>query len=133
MAGTFKAAAERAREAHDTGFVAPAVQPADGGQRIVAVEAGFDANGGSHPFHTHPGQEEVIWVLEGRIEQWIEQERRELGPGDVAVVPADAVHGTYNTGDVPARILAILSPPVGESGYSAVDVSGEEPWASLRG
>jgi quercetin dioxygenase-like cupin family protein len=128
----FKAAADRARDEHDNGYVAPAVQPADGARGIVAVEAMFNANGGSHPFHTHPGQEEVIWVLEGRIEQWIDQEKQELGPGDVAVIQADAVHGTYNTGAVPARILAILAPPVGESGYSAVDVSGEEPWASLR-
>ena len=43
------------------------------------------------------------------------------------------VHATFNDGDVPARILAILSPCVGESGYGVVDVSGDEPWASLRG
>jgi quercetin dioxygenase-like cupin family protein len=132
VAGVFKSGAERARETHADGYVAPAVQPADGARNIVVVEAMFNANGGSHPFHTHPGQEEVIWVLEGHIEQWIEQEKTILGPGDVAVIPADAVHGTYNTGDVDARIVAILSPPVGESGYSAVDHSGDEPWASLR-
>ena len=57
---------------------------------------------------------------------------RRLGPGDVAVIPADVVHGTYNTGEVDARILAILSPPVGETGYSAVDHSSEEPWSTLR-
>ena len=28
------------------------------------------------PFHYHPGQEEVIYVLEGKIEQWVEWERR---------------------------------------------------------
>ena len=38
-----------------------------------------------------------------------------------------------NDGDGPARILAILSPAVGEDGYKVEDVSGEEPWASLRG
>ena len=28
--------------------------------------------------------------------------------------------------------LAILSPSVGEDGYGVEDVSGDEPWASLR-
>ncbi|HEY1479715.1 MAG TPA: cupin domain-containing protein [Gaiellales bacterium] len=127
----FKTNADRPRETTPDGELAPAVGPADGSQGIAAIEATFNP-GGAHAFHTHPGQQEVIWVLEGRIDQWIEQERQTLGVGDAAVIPEGAVHATYNDGDVPARILAILSPCVGESGYGAVDVSGEEPWASLR-
>ncbi|MEO9177251.1 MAG: cupin domain-containing protein, partial [Gaiellales bacterium] len=73
-----------------------------------------------------------IFVLEGVIEQWIEQEKQTLGVGDVAVIPEGVVHATYNDGDVKARILAILSPCVGDSGYGAVDVSGDQPWSSLR-
>jgi quercetin dioxygenase-like cupin family protein len=131
MAGVFKTSADRPREATPDGEIAPAVGPADGVSGIAAIEATF-APGRAHPFHTHPGQEEVIFVLEGSIEQWIEQERQQLGVGDAAVIEAGVVHATYNDGDVPARILAVLSPCVGESGYSAVDVSGEEPWRSLR-
>jgi quercetin dioxygenase-like cupin family protein len=131
MAGAFKTSAARPRETTADGELAPAVGPADGSRGIAAVEATFTV-GKAHAFHTHPGQEEVIWVLEGRIEQWIEREKAELTVGDVAVIPEGAVHATYNIGDGPARILAILSPCVGESGYGAVDVSGEEPWASLR-
>jgi len=48
------------------------------------------------------------------------------------VIPASAVHATFNDGDAPATILAILSPSVGEDGYGVEDVSGDEPWASLR-
>ena len=33
--------------------------------------------GKCHDFHRHPGQEEVIYVLEGTIEQWLEQEKRD--------------------------------------------------------
>ncbi len=131
MAGAFRTSAARPRETTADGELAPAVGPADGSRGIAAIEATFNV-GKAHAFHTHPGQEEVIWVLEGRIEQWIEREKQELTVGDVAVIPEGAVHATYNVGDGPARILAILSPCVGESGYSAVDVSGEEPWASLR-
>jgi quercetin dioxygenase-like cupin family protein len=131
MAGVFKASADRPREKTADGEIAPAVGPADGVSGMAAVEATF-APGRAHPFHTHPGQAEIIFVLEGRIEQWIEDRKEELGVGDAAVIEAGVVHATYNDGDVPARILAVLAPSVGESGYAAVDVSGEEPWASLR-
>lgn len=131
MAGVFKTSADRPRERSEDGEIAPVVGPSDGSTGIAAVEATFNP-GKAHAFHTHPGQQEVIWVLEGRIEQWIEDRKQELGVGDVAVIGAGVVHATYNEGDVPARILAVLSPCVGESGYAAVDVSGEEPWRSLR-
>jgi quercetin dioxygenase-like cupin family protein len=132
MAGAFKTSAERPRDTSPDGEIAPAAGPADGLSGITAIEATFNP-GKAHAFHTHPGQEEVIFVLEGRIEQWIEREKHELGVGDAAVIEAGAVHATFNDGDAPARILAILSPCVGESGYGVVDVSGDEPWASLRG
>ncbi len=87
--------------------------------------------GEGHPFHTHPELEEAIYVLEGQVEQWVEQERRLLGPGEVAHIPAGVVHATFNPSSKDAVILAILSP--GRfNGPFAVDVSGEEPWKSLR-
>ena len=36
------------------------------------------------------------------------------------------------TATEPAKILAILSPAVGDDGYGVEDVAGDEPWASLR-
>jgi quercetin dioxygenase-like cupin family protein len=131
MAGVFKPSADRPRETTADGEIAPASGPADGFTGIAAVEATF-APGRAHAFHTHPGQEELIFVLEGTIEQWIEDRRQTLTVGDAAVIEAGVVHATFNDSDAPARILAVLSPCVGESGYAAVDVSGEEPWASLR-
>ena len=86
----------------------------------------------AHDFHLHPGQEEVIYVLEGTIEQWVESESQTLTAGDAVVIPADAVHATFNETGEPAKILAILSPAVEGDGYAAVDVAAEEPWASLR-
>ena len=41
------------------------------------------------------------------------------------------MHGTYNAGDDTLVFLAILSPAVFE-GPALIDVSTEEPWASLR-
>ena len=57
---------------------------------------------------------------------------RELGPGDSVHIDRDVVHGSYNDSDEPAHLQVILAPAHGEGGYEAVDVSAEEPWASLR-
>ena len=66
--------------------------------------------GEGHPFHTHPELEEVIYVLSGAVEQWVEREKRTLGPGEVAHIPKGVVHATFNPGSADAVILAILSP-----------------------
>lgn len=84
-----------------------------------------------HAFHRHPSMEEIIYVVSGTAEQWVGGASRTLGPGDVAHIPRDEIHGTYNAGDGTLVFLAILSPAVFE-GPALVDVSTEEPWASLR-
>jgi len=128
---TFKTAAEIARDEHDWGTFAAVSSPADGAERIMTVEAVF-LPGKSHAFHRHPNQEEVIYVLDGELEQWVEHERRLLRAGDAVVIPAAVVHASYNESDRPARILAVLSPCVGEEGYEVEDLAHEEPWRSLR-
>ena len=127
----FRPASDLRRDEHDWGVFAQVSGPADGLQGIVTIEATF-LPGKCHAFHFHPGQEEVIYVLEGTVEQWIEGASSVLHAGDAVVIEADVVHATFNDGDEPARILAILSPAVAGDGYAAVDVAADEPWASLR-
>jgi quercetin dioxygenase-like cupin family protein len=129
---TFKAADEIAREEHDWGTFAAVSSPTDGAERIMTVEATF-LPGKSHAFHRHPNQEEVIYVLDGELEQWVEHERRLLRAGDAVVIPAAVVHASYNASDRPVRILAVLSPCVGTDGYEVEELADEEPWRSLRG
>lgn len=131
MAGGFRLGESLDREEHDWGVFAQVSGPRDGLAGIVAIEATF-LPGKCHDFHRHPGQEEVIYVIEGTIEQWLGQEKRVLTVGDSVVIPASAVHATFNDGTKAATILAILSPAVGDEGYGVEDVSGEQPWASLR-
>jgi quercetin dioxygenase-like cupin family protein len=128
---TFRPAGEIERKELDWGVFAPVSSPADGAERIMTVEATF-LPGKAHDFHRHPNQEEVIYVLEGELEQWVEHERRMLGPGDAVVIPAAVVHASFNVGDRPAKILAVLSPCVGEAGYEVEELAAEEPWRSLR-
>jgi quercetin dioxygenase-like cupin family protein len=71
-------------------------------------------------------------VVEGRIEQWLEEKRQLLGPGEAVFIPADVVHASFNISDTPAKLMVVLAPCIGESGYSVVDVAGQAPWNSLR-
>jgi quercetin dioxygenase-like cupin family protein len=87
--------------------------------------------GQGHAFHKHPAMEEIIYVISGRAEQWVDRASRPLGPGESAHIPRNVVHGTYNAGEETLVFLAILSPAVFE-GPAVVDASSEEPWASLR-
>jgi quercetin dioxygenase-like cupin family protein len=87
--------------------------------------------GKGHAFHRHPAMEEIIYVLEGTAEQWVDREKRILGPGGTAHIPQDMVHGTYNAGPTTLRFLAILSPAKFD-GPALIDMSQEEPWKSLR-
>ena len=128
---SFKSAGEIERQEQDWGIFAAVSSPADGAERIMTVEGTFFPGKG-HDFHRHPNQEEVIYVLEGELEQWVEHERRLLHHGDAVVIGAGVVHASFNVGDEPAKILAILSPCVGDAGYEVEEVASEEPWRSLR-
>jgi quercetin dioxygenase-like cupin family protein len=99
-------------------------------KQLLLVRANMDARR-SHPFHTHPTREELIYIISGRAEQWVGKEHRILKPGEMAFIPQGEVHGTFNPFDEKLVFLAILAPSnAPEPGI--VDVSTEEPWASIR-
>lgn len=75
--------------------------------------------------------EEIIYVIEGEAEQWVEHDKRTLKVGAIAHIPTNLVHGTYNVSNRPLVFLAILS-PANAPGPPLVDVSHEEPWRSLK-
>jgi quercetin dioxygenase-like cupin family protein len=105
--------------------------PNTGAKQLTVIEVNFDPGKG-HNFHKHPDQEEVVLVVAGKIEQWVDREKRILGPGDSAFIPADVVHASFNAGDQPAKIVAVLGPCVGPVGYEVVDVANDAPWNTLR-
>lgn len=132
MEGKFFTAADVRRDDVGWGSLAWLSSPAASGfDQIVAVEVTFHSGEG-HDFHKHPRQEELIYVLEGEVEQWIGLRSRLMAPGDSAVIPAGTVHASFARSSGGARILAVLGPSVGEEGYEVVALSDREPWASLR-
>lgn len=102
-----------------------------GARDLVVVEVVLSPGFG-HSFHKHPRQEEVIYVLDGQVEQWVGQEKQILSTGDTAFIGADVVHATFNESSENVKVLAILGPSVGEEGYEVDEVFDQEPWSGLR-
>jgi len=132
MKGKFVPSAVVEREQLDWGELGWICRPSITGATAVTVIVVTLNPGGGHDFHKHPDQEEVITVISGEIEQWLEKERRILGPGDSIFIDSDIVHASFNAGDVPAILMVTLGPCVGETGYEMVEVADQAPWNSLR-
>jgi quercetin dioxygenase-like cupin family protein len=132
MGGKFVIARETVEEVLDWGRLRWLSNPPSTGAKALTVIDVSLAPGKGHDFHRHPDQEEVLYIVAGQVEQWVDREKRTLGPGDSAFVPADMVHASFNVGRTDARIVAILGPCVGAGGYELVDVAGEAPWKDLR-
>jgi len=130
--GRFVKRGDIEHEQFDWGEIAWRCVPATGAREIVVMDVTLEPGGG-HDFHRHPGQEEMIIVKRGQITQYLEGASTLLGVDDSVFIEADLVHASFNEGDEQAVLQVFIAPSLGEDrGYGLVDVSGEEPWASLR-
>ncbi len=132
MAGQFVTAAGTEPERLDWGQLRwMSHPPLTGAEKLTVIDVTLKPGKG-HDFHKHPDQEEVIYVVAGTVEQWIDRDKRLLSPGDCAFIPADVVHASFNAGSEDAKVIAILGPCVGENGYVSVEMGAEAPWNTLR-
>lgn len=93
--------------------------------RVVVKE------GEGHTFHKHPDMNEILYVLKGTAEQWVEDEMQLLEASESIFIAANVVHATFNGGKGELEFLAILSPNEGwEAG--TIDVSEELPYINYR-
>ena len=99
-------------------------------KQLVLVRVTMPAGAG-HDFHYHPAREEIIYIVDGVAEQWVDREKQILKAGDTAFIPENVVHAIYNVSDQPMTFLAILS-PAEAPGPFLIDCFAEEPWRSLR-
>jgi quercetin dioxygenase-like cupin family protein len=58
--------------------------------------------------HSHP-HEQIVWMLKGRMEFRIGDERRVCGPGDIAVIPGGVEHEGWIHEDT--EVIDIFAPP----------------------
>lgn len=96
----------------------------------ILVKAVMPKNG-FHDFHRHPDMNEILYILKGTAEQWVENEKQILNAGDSVYVDPNVVHATFNAGDSELEFLAILAPASGwESG--TIDEYMNLPYSEYR-
>jgi quercetin dioxygenase-like cupin family protein len=119
-------------ESFDWGTIGWRLTPSSGSKQLVIMDVTLEPGEG-HDFHRHPGQEEMIIVKQGEITQYIERDSQSLGPGDSVYLDEGVVHASFNEGSETAHLQVVIGPSLGgETGYGLEDVSGDEPWASVR-
>jgi quercetin dioxygenase-like cupin family protein len=72
------------------------------------------------PPHSHSNNEECIYVLEGVLRYSVDDETRDLKPGEWMSTPRGSVHQFSNPGTETARALVMLTPDIGEQFFRDV-------------
>ena len=62
------------------------------------------------PLHRHSREDEYSFVVEGRMGALLGDEVIHVESGELAFKPREQWHAFWNAGDVPCRILEIISP-----------------------
>ena len=87
---------------------------AQNGATQLSVFEQWVAPGNGAPTHSHP-VEEVLTVLSGEAEMWLDQEKIIVKAGQSLIVPARRLHGFRNFGAVTLHLHATLASPIFEA------------------
>jgi len=71
--------------------------------------------------HRHRGVEEVLVILEGEGEAWVDGARVAFAKGDAVRFPKDSLHQVRNTGEGMLRALCVFGCADGKSTYETGD------------
>jgi len=72
------------------------------------------------PPHSHTDNEEFVYVLEGVLRYRVDDDIRELKPGEWMSTPRGSVHHFSNPGAATARALVTMTPDIGEQYFHDV-------------
>ncbi|HEY7676761.1 MAG TPA: cupin domain-containing protein [Candidatus Methylomirabilis sp.] len=78
----------------------------------LEVVLGVLQPGGQALLHTHTDLDQAIYVLEGGCRVKSAGETAEVGPGQIAYLPAGTPHQVIATGNTALRALVIYAPPL---------------------
>jgi mannose-6-phosphate isomerase-like protein (cupin superfamily) len=76
------------------------------------------------PLHSHRDIEEILFILEGAGEAWVDGEVAPFKQGDAVLFPANSKHMVRNTGATSLRTCSIFSPPTSPDSYSLYEDEG---------
>ena len=91
------------------------VSAVTGSAQLCVFQQWCDPGKGA-PTHLH-AVEEILTVLDGEAEIWIEDERAVLAAGQSLLVPAGRTHGFRNTGAGTLHVQATLAAPIFEASF----------------
>lgn len=77
---------------------------------IVGVFESMTPAGEGPPIHIHANEDEVLHIIEGEFEFWLDGKVSRAGPGASVFLPRGVPHTFRVAGDRPGRILAIATP-----------------------
>jgi len=66
---------------------------------------------GDPPKHYHANSDEIQYVIEGSGTFWLGDTRRDVGPGDLIIIPKGTAHGASVATTGRFKVLAIKTPP----------------------
>lgn len=72
------------------------------------------------PPHSHTHNEECVYVLEGTLRYRVDDETRDLRPGEWMSTPRGSVHHFLNRSSETVRALVVLTPDIGEQYFHDV-------------
>jgi quercetin dioxygenase-like cupin family protein len=79
------------------------------------------------PAHSHTNNEEIVYVLEGVLRYAVDDELRDLGPGEHMRTPRGSVHSFSNPHEQTARALIVLTPDIGAQYFRDVAAAASQP------
>lgn len=83
--------------------------PGDTGVRMAVIEQ-VTAPGTGPPWHLHTREDEVFYVIAGKVQFWRGAETFVRETGAVVVLPKGIPHTFKNVGQTPSRVLFTLLP-----------------------
>ncbi len=87
--------------------------------------------GWSLPPHRHASESETIHVTGGALWLEVEGQRRDLRPGDTALIPAGTLHSGGTLGEEPVQRVLVFA-PAGMDDFFTLLASTTEPAAMLE-
>jgi mannose-6-phosphate isomerase-like protein (cupin superfamily) len=85
--------------------------PGQHGSKGLAVTWVECAPGSQQPLHSHAESEQVYVIISGRGTMLVDEESREVGPGDTILIPPGAQHAISNHTDDQLVFTSAASPP----------------------
>jgi mannose-6-phosphate isomerase-like protein (cupin superfamily) len=89
----------------------------------------LDPQGGQVPWHNHE-QEEVYFIVEGRGEMCLGEERQTVTSGQMVYIPPGIFHQLTNLGETPLRMIYCYG-PAGDVAHWRQELEGTLPRAGI--